>query len=910
MKKSTFKSMVCLGLFGLSSLSSFSQSSSFPYSELQIANYEAELSHKNGSFIENRGQLGVFGQPDVSAKEVMFYSAQPDFFDFVLRDRLAFVSAIANTSATDDLYDVNRLDLKFFDDEFQDYKTLSPSTHLIRHAKRHFYTGLAATGIENVREIGELHFKSLYNGVDMSLTHNRAGLKALFRIAKGINPSTIKIEFDGLTALNFSGGNVNIGSYQSTYQFHKPVAYQIDNSDNVLFLSATYMVDGNGRMYFNVLSYDVTKPVFVSIKQGNDPVIAKDLGDNLEWSSYIGEAGATSLNSVTTDEQGNVYYSGMANDIDFAANIGFSPNVAYTDGGDAFLIKFNENIEPQWYTFLGGDNSTAANVPPTDRAFSITTYVNNEIAMVGTSGSTDLPMTDLVGGGYSDPVNDVSSDPDCLNCVDLFYARFNSSGILQYSTYYGGPDLELPMEVINKNGSAYIVGERSASTPLQSQSGASNYTAGTGFIMKMDINNQLVWFNSFEVDRIMTATKNENNELIIGGYIHADKTLPSANPSTNPDFNAHNGEDLDGFIAVFNQNDVLTHTAYYGGNCQEVITDLTTDFSTNITYGVGTAFADPGDFCPNNGTGDIPIIGNGLARASFGGPDHVYFKFSSPQPSTPINFTLSGYFSGDVEEFGRFQNFGIEWTRPSIAVFSDGAFAISGASSSGNIANGAKIPFPIAPPNNFYYESNHNTSGTQFSHDAYIAVFDDSDVLTYTTFFGHGRYIEGPAELSYCNVNGVNRLYFAGNTGTINAMTTPPSEVLFTEPYESLTGSLYNDYFRNLGPIGQVGINKAAWGSFMTMDGLYDIGSTNGLNEFNSSNNFIIYPNPTIEEVNIESSEVIRKIIVYSMDGRVVSQQEVNAQTIKINTSTFSKGNYIIKVYTESSIGYSKLIKK
>ncbi len=884
----------------------WAQNINYPFMELKIPNYERELVNKNAAFIENFGQLGVFGQPGVAANQVLYYSAQPDFCDFVLRDRLAFVSA-HNVDSVGVLYDVNRLDVLFYNDDLQEHQILQTTPYLLGHAKRHYYTGLTTSGIENVLQYGEIYVKSLYPGIDMSLSHNKKGLRAYFKVEVGYNPLSVKMEFDGLTSLNFSNGNLNIGSYQSTYQFHKPVAYQIDTSNNITVIPVTWAIDVNGRAFFNVGTYDTSRDLFFGVKQGDDTVDPKDVGDNLEWSSYIGEVGVNTMYSVTTDEQGNVFYAGVANDINFAVNIGFQANVPYADGGDAFLIKFNENIEPQWYTFIGGDISTAANMNASDVARSISSYNANEIIMTGTSASTNLPMVDVSGGGYNgDQTNDISSDPNCDDCVDIFYARFNSSGILQYSTYYGGEDQELPIEIMNKNGSVYIVGERSSSTPLFTQSGASNFTDGTGFIMKMSSTNQLVWFNSFNVDRIMAATKNENNHLIVGGYIHQNKTLPSANPSTDPNFNAHNGSDFDGFIAVFDQNDVLTHTAYYGGECQDVITDLQTDFLTNTTYGVGAAFAYSGDVgCTNYGSGDIPIIGNGLARASFGGADHVYFGFTIPQASTPLNFTLSGYFSGDGEELGTFTNFGILWTRPSISVLKNGDFAISGMSNSGIDSLGAKIPFPTNNPLNFYEELSNNTIGTLLGQDAYIAVFDANHTLRYTTFFGHGRYSDGPSELHYTNVNNKNRLYFAGNTGTINSATMPLNERLYTEPYES--GSLYNDYYRQFGPVN-LSQFYAGWGAFLTMDGLYDVLSTDELNKQHPG--VKIYPNPTIDQLNIQALEAIEKAEVYTVQGQLVCTEKGTGKNMELDIPFLAAGNYLLKVHTASRVVYAKFVKQ
>jgi|GEM_PF-2177666 len=876
------------------------QNSEYPFVELQIANYEDELSNKNGAFIENLGQLGVFGQPDVVASSVEYYSAQPDFFDFVLRDRLSFVSA-HSADSVGVLYNVNRLDLLFYDDPGQEYKILNATPYNQGHAKRHFYTGLTSTGIENVREFNEIYFEDLYNDIDLTLSHNRVGLRALFRLQPGVDTATIKIQFDSVTSLNFSGGNVNIGSYQSNYEFHKPVVYQIDNLNNVSFLTSSYAIDGNGRIFFAVPYYDPSYNVYISVKQGDDPIASKDIGDNLERSSYLGEAGATTLYSVTTDDLGNVFYAGKVNNANFAANIGFMPNVAYTDGGDGFLVKFNEDIEPQWYTFIGGDNSTASNLPALDRDTSIAPYTNNGIVMTGTSSSTDLPMV----GSSCDIDNNGNSDPDCYDCFDIFYARFNSTGILQYSTYFGDIDYEVPMEIYNKSGNVYIVGERSASTQLLTQSGATNISIGTGLILKFTSSDVLNWATSFNVDRITCVASNESSDLIIAGYVDDSKSMTCITPSTNSNFNAHNGSQFDGFVAIFDPNDVLTHSTFYGGECEDIITDLATDPLTNTTYGIGATFAYPGNSCTNNGSGDIPILGNGLLRATYGAFDHIYFKFTIPQQNVPLNFVLSGYFSGDSEEFDGFSDFGINWTRPSITILGNNEFAISGMSNSGNVGSGTKIPFPASNPINWYQELTNNTTGSSLGRDAYISVFDNTDVLRYTTFFGRGRYSEGPAETHYTNVNNVNRFYFAGNTQTINTATMPLNERLYVEEYDLTVGS--TDYYRQYGPINQSGTNEAAWGAFLTIDGLYDVLATENLIE---ESNYILFPNPSDDELTIRAKENIIKIEIFSMDGKLVLRQSINSSETNVDISNLKKGGYVVSVLTNTSIGYSKILKR
>lgn len=69
-----------------------------------------------------------------------------------------------------------------------------------------------------------------------------------------------------------------------------------------------------------------------------------------------------------------------------------------------------------------------------------------------------------------------------------------------------------------------------------------------------------------------------------------------------------------------------------------------------------------------------------------------------------------------------------------------------------------------------------------------------------------------------------------------------------------------------------------------------------------------IFPNPAIDEVNVQSSFKIKCIEIYNILGEQVLSKEVNAYNTKINTASLSKGNYILKVKTNSGTTNKKLI--
>jgi len=70
-----------------------------------------------------------------------------------------------------------------------------------------------------------------------------------------------------------------------------------------------------------------------------------------------------------------------------------------------------------------------------------------------------------------------------------------------------------------------------------------------------------------------------------------------------------------------------------------------------------------------------------------------------------------------------------------------------------------------------------------------------------------------------------------------------------------------------------------------------------------------IYPNPTIDKINVVSyAAAINNIKIYNIHGQVVYNKEVNANAIKINTTTLSNGIYIMNIKSDKTTITRKLI--
>ena len=70
-----------------------------------------------------------------------------------------------------------------------------------------------------------------------------------------------------------------------------------------------------------------------------------------------------------------------------------------------------------------------------------------------------------------------------------------------------------------------------------------------------------------------------------------------------------------------------------------------------------------------------------------------------------------------------------------------------------------------------------------------------------------------------------------------------------------------------------------------------------------------VYPNPANNVLNIVSYTVgIENIYIYNTNGQLVLANEVNANQIRLNTSTLSKGVYIVDIKSKDTSIKRKLI--
>jgi hypothetical protein len=198
------------------------------------------------------------------------------------------------------------------------------------------------------------------------------------------------------------------------------------------------------------------------------------------WATYYGGGYWDFAFSVATDPQGNVYVVGRTLSTDFPVydpGSGAYYQGSYANWWDAFILKFDSSGVRLWATYYGGVGW--------DEALSVATDLQGNVYVVGWTYSADFPVYNPGGSAYYQGWN-AGGD-------DAFILKFNSSGIRQWATYYGGGRDDYAYSVAaDLQDNIYVVGQTYADDfPVYNPGGSAYYqdtNAGNSdaFILKFE----------------------------------------------------------------------------------------------------------------------------------------------------------------------------------------------------------------------------------------------------------------------------------------------------------------------------------------------------------------------------------------------------------------------------------------
>lgn len=191
-------------------------------------------------------------------------------------------------------------------------------------------------------------------------------------------------------------------------------------------------LDGNGNSYAVGYSYTTWGSPARTYQGGSDAFVAKlNSSGARQWNTFLGSTANDEGHSIVIDGSGNSYVVGTSE------ATWESPVSGFQGASDAFVAKLNNSGTLQWHTFVGGSASDVGN--------GIAVDLNGNIYIVGVSTA-----------GWGSPV-----DPYPIGEWQCpFAAKLNSSGALQWNTFWGSGGLDNGSGItVDESGNVYLAGQ-------------------------------------------------------------------------------------------------------------------------------------------------------------------------------------------------------------------------------------------------------------------------------------------------------------------------------------------------------------------------------------------------------------------------------------------------------------------
>jgi hypothetical protein len=539
--------------------------------------------------------------------------------------------------------------------------------------------------------------------------------------------------------------------------------------------------------------------------------------NQLGWGTYytatqeVWPFGEDLAKSCITDASGNVYmvgYTSSAAGSNLLATLGAHQSLhagGPTSGGsgsfDAYLVKFNSSGVRQWATYYGGSGN--------DFGFSCATDASGNVFMIGITSSTSGIAT---AGAHETAVN------------NGFLVKFNSSGVRQWGTYFGGNGKHCTTDA---SGNIYIVGGTDLTLGIATAGAHQTMLSGSGdaFLVKFNSSGVKQWGTYF--GGISADDGNSCTIDALGNIYMTGATFSSSGIATAGAHQTANAGYTDAFLVKFNSSGVRQWGTYYGGVGPDDGFSCTTDASGNV-YMTGQA---------QQQMAASGIATPGSHQSAYGGGYNDAFL---------VKFDSNGlrqwgtYYGGSLADEGN-----------SCAIDALGNIYMTGfTQSSTGIATAGAVKIVISGVN-----------------DAYLVKFDSNGVRQSGTYYGGGDIDIASSCATDASVN----IYMTGQTQSNSGIATAGAH----QTVDGGVGNSYNDAF--LVKFNAVSV---------------------GITEVVGENLFTLYPNPTRGLVNVKTdSKLIGSVYsVYDNMGKVISSGKIYTENTSVDMSNLSTGIYLFSV--------------
>lgn len=463
----------------------------------------------------------------------------------------------------------------------------------------------------------KVHYKEAYPGIDLAYYGNQGKLEYDFIVAPGVDPSQIRLAFDGASEIKVTGsGDLLLTTMLGEVTLQKPIVYQLEKDGHKTLVTGNYVVlaesamrqasrSTNQKVSIHLAAYDASKPLII------DPV--------LSWSTYLGGSSNEVGYGIAVDIAGSAYVTGGTNSLNFPVTVGSAIQSRCCGPQDIFVTKLNPSGTAIVYsTYLGGSDDDMGRGIAVDATGSA--YVNGftrspnfpvvgspiqgtlgssfgdafviKLNPTGTTiiystylgGSTDNYglgiAVDAAGSAYATGFTYSSNFPGTAGSsiqrtsggsMDVFVTKLNPTGTaIAYSTYLGGNGSDVGYGIaVDAAGSAYVTGTTgslnfpgTASSLIQSTMGSFD----TAFVTKLNPAGTAIIYSTYlggsGGDRANAIAVDTTGSAYVTGH-----TFSPNFPVTAGSFSQSLVSGRDAFVTKLNPSGTaLVYSTYLGGN--------------------------------------------------------------------------------------------------------------------------------------------------------------------------------------------------------------------------------------------------------------------------------------------------------------------------------------------------------
>jgi len=362
------------------------------------------------------------------------------------------------------------------------------------------------------------------------------------------------------------------------WAFHCPTRGQTTATSIVLDQNENSYITGS---FDSIVDFDPGPGTYNLSSNGLvDIFIQKiDSSGNLVWVYSFGSSGGDSGNSITIDNQGDIYITGtFRGTIDFNPGIGISNlTVPPTSSWGIFILKLDANGNFIWAKSIddgsgnsievdsfnnvyitGGFGGGTIDFDPGPGVYNLTsTTINRDVFVLKLTSNGDF----IWAVGYGSSANEAGLDIHIDNAYnvyisgyfktgtvvdfnpgtgiynlisngndDAFIQKLDSSGVFIWAKSFGGTGYEIVKDVVtDNNGNVYAIGQFDWTVDFDPSPGVFNLISLGGnadnFVVKLDVNGNFVWANStggLNVDITTDIEIDDFGDLYISGWFQSN----------------------------------------------------------------------------------------------------------------------------------------------------------------------------------------------------------------------------------------------------------------------------------------------------------------------------------------------------------------------------------------------------